>query len=87
MNRTKYTDKCLELLQTDRFVKLNHDSTKSIKGKLQCILRKVRNRLSSMQYYQLCPTGSFAGKFYSTAKIHKLPLNRFIDNLPLRPII
>ena len=31
--------------------------------------------------------GSCAGKFYGTAKIHNLPLNGFIDNLPLRPII
>ena len=50
-------------------------------------LRKVKNRLSSKEYYQLYPTGSCAGKFYGTAKIHKLPPNGFIDNLPLRPII
>ena len=87
MDRTKYTDKCLELLQMNQFMKLNHDPGKSIEGKIQLILRKVKNRLSSKEYYQLYPTGSCAGKFYGTAKIHKLPPNGFIDNLPLRPII
>ena len=87
MDRNKYTGKCLELLQTNQFMKLNHDPTKSIEGKIQRVLRKVKNRLSSKEYYQLYPTGSCAGKFYGTAKIHKLPPNGFIDNLPLRPII
>ena len=87
MDRTKYTKKCLELRQTDQFIKLNHDSTKSIEGKIQRILRKLKNRLSSKEYYQLYPAGSWPGKFYGTAKIHKLPPNGFIDNLPLRPIV
>ena len=30
----KYTGKCLELLQTNQFMKLNHDPTKSIEGKI-----------------------------------------------------
>ena len=67
----------------DQFLKFNHDPTKSIEGKIQSILRKLRNRLSSKEYYQFYPTGSCPGKFYGTAKIHKLPLNGFIDNLPL----
>ena len=28
MGRTKYTNKCLELLHTNQFIKLNHDPTK-----------------------------------------------------------
>ena len=28
MDRAKYTNKCLELLQTNQFIKLNHDQTK-----------------------------------------------------------
>ena len=87
MDRTKYTDKCLELLQTNQFMKLNHDPTRSIEGKIQGILRKLKDRLSSKEYYQLYSMGSCAEKFYNTAKIHNLPLNGFIDNLPLRPII
>ena len=44
MDRTKYIDKCLGLLQTNQFMKLNHDPTKSIEGKIQRILRKVNNK-------------------------------------------
>ena len=88
MDRAKYTNKCLELLQTNQFIKLNHDSTKLIKGKIQHLLRKFKNRLSSKEYYQLYPTGSlWTGNFYGTAKIHKLTPNERIDDLPLRPIV
>ena len=75
MDRTKYTDKCLELLQTNQFMKLNHDPTKSIEGKIQRILRKVKNRLSCKEYCKLYPTGSYTGKIYGTADMHKLPPN------------
>ena len=44
MDRTKYIDKCLGLLQTNQFIKLNHNPTKSIEGKIQRILRKVNNK-------------------------------------------
>ena len=39
MDRPKYTDKCLELLQMNQFMKLNHDPTKSIEGKIQHIAK------------------------------------------------
>ena len=87
MDRTKYTDKRLELLETNQIMKPNHDPTKSTKGKIQRILRKVRNRLSSKEYYQLYSTVSCSGTFYGTAKIPKLPPNGFIDNLLMRLII
>ena len=32
-------------------------------------------------------TGSEPGKFYGTAKKHKIPVNGTINDLPLRPII
>ena len=38
-------------------------------------------------YQKLNPTGLSPGKFYGTTKIHKLPPNQDIDELPLRPII
>ena len=88
MDRAKYTTKCLELLQTNQFIKLNHDSTKSIKGKIQHLSRKFKNRLSWKECYQLYPRGSSCtGKFYGTAKIHKLTSNERIDNLLVRPIV
>ena len=85
MDRTKYSNKSLELLQTNQFIKLNHDPAKTIEGKIQRILRKLNKRLK--EYYQLYPTGSCPGKFYGPVKIHKLPSNGFIDNLPMRPVV
>ena len=38
IDRTKYTNKCLEVLQTHQLIKLNRDPTKSIEGKIQRIL-------------------------------------------------
>ena len=87
MDRPKCTEKCLELLQTNQLTKLDHYPTKSIEGKIQRILRKIKNRLSPKDYYQLYPTVSWAGKFYGTANIHELRLDGFIDNLPVIPII
>ena len=62
-------------------------SYKIVEGKIQRLLRKFKSRLSQKEYYQLYTTGSCAGKFYGTAKIHKLPPDGNISNLPLRPII
>ena len=75
IDQSNYRAKCLELLQTNKFSKLKHDPRKSFKKKIQRILRKLKTRLSTQQYFQLYPTGSFPGKFYGTAKSHKLPIN------------
>ena len=38
----KYAEKCLNILQTEQFIKLGHDPTKSIENKLQQLpLRKI----------------------------------------------
>ena len=47
-------------------MKLNHDPPKSIDSKIQCILRKPKNRLSSKKHDQLYPTGTCAENFYDT---------------------
>ena len=46
-----------------------------------------RSKLSENEYKQLYPTGSAPGKFYGTAKIHKLKENDDVNQLPIRPII
>ena len=38
-------------------------------------------------YKKIYPSGSNAGKFYGTAKIHKLKPGEGVNKLPLRPII
>ena len=58
-----------------------------VENKIQYILIKLKIRLSTQQYYQLYPTGSFPGKFYGTAKLHKQPNNGAIHDIPIRPIV
>ena len=86
MDRTKYTNKCLEILETNQKT-LNHDPRKSVEEKIQRLLREFKSRLWQKECYQLYLTGSCAGKFYGTVKIHKLPPDGNINNLPLKPII
>ena len=40
-----------------------------------------------VEYSNIYPTGSCPGKFYGTAKVHKLPENGNMDQLPIRPIV
>ena len=87
MDRSKYTEKCLNILQTKQFTKLRHDPTKSIENKIQRELRKLKRRLTIQERSQLYPTGSNPGRFYGTAKLHNLPPNDTIEELPIRQII
>ena len=50
------------------------------------MLRKIKPKLSELKYKVLYPSGSSPGKFYGTVKIHKVPKNGNIDQLPIRPI-
>ena len=47
----------------------------------------MKRRLTVQEYCQLYPTGSDPGRFYGTAKLHKLPANDTIEELPIRPIV
>ena len=69
------------------FSKLKHDLTKLPENKIQGTLRKLKTRFSTQQYYQLYPTGPFPVKFYGTAKLHKLPINGIVQDLPIWPIV
>ena len=75
----KYTEKCFHILQTEQFTKLRHEPTKSIENKIQQELRKFRTRLTIQKYGKFYPTDSNPGRFYVTAKLHKLPTNGTIE--------
>ena len=66
---------------------MSKDPTKTIEAKIQRAVRKIKNNLSTSEYQTLYPSGSALGKFYGTAKKHKIPVNGTVDDLPLRPII
>ena len=87
IDRKTYTEKCLNLLNTDSFIQLDNDPTKAIEGKIQRSICKIRNNLTRQEYSRLYPTGSSPGKLCGTAKRHKLKKGSSVDDLPLRPII
>ena len=87
IDRKKYTEKCINLLHTDSFIRLGHDPTKTIEGKIQRSIRKIKNNLIKQENSRLYPRGSSPGKFYGTAKQHKSKTVRSADDLLLRPII
>ena len=87
LDRSKYMEKCLSILSTSKFAETDHDPTAYIEGKVQRILRKIKNKLPSFVYSKIYPTGSLPGKFYGTAKLYKVSNKSIVEHLPLRAII
>ena len=87
MDSSQYMKKCLDMLNNDNFIKLTDNPTKSIEGKIQRAIRKIKSKLSKDEYNKIYSTGSASGKLYGTANVHMMAENDNIDNLPLRPII
>ena len=72
MDKSKYQEKCLMILEKGNFQILDHDPPKKTEEKIQRILQKMKNRLSPQEYLWLYPSSSCPGKFYGTAKMHKI---------------
>ena len=53
---------------------------------MQQILSKIKLKIPGNVYRKLYLTGSWPGKFYGNAKVHKLSTNN-IDDLTLKPIV
>ena len=77
IDRSKYTEKCLNILQTEQFTKLRHDPTKSIESKIQRELRKLKTKLTIQKYRQLYPT--------SSNSIDSMALQNYISSLLMTP--
>ena len=69
LDTTKYTEKCMALLNTERFKRLTTDPTSTTEWNIQKVLRKIKSKFSEQEYKRLYPTGSAPARFYSTAKI------------------
>ena len=82
-----YTEICLSLLSSNQFVHIANDPTKSLEPKVKQALQKIKSKLSEQEHKKVYPTGSVPGKFYGTAKIHKLSENGGTNDLPFRPIV
>ena len=50
IDRKTYTEKCLNLLNLDSFIQLDHDPTKAIEGKIQRSIREIKNNLPKQEY-------------------------------------
>ena len=88
MDRNKYVEKCLSILETDKFTEVQEDPTAQFEARVQNCLRKMKKRLGPKTYSSIYPTASRPGRFYGTAKMHKLDEGcRDVDQLPVRPII
>ena len=72
---------------THKFKKLDNRPRATSESKVQCTLRKMKSKFTEQEYYQIYPTGSNSGKFYGTAKAHKLKQGDTVDQLPLQPIV
>ena len=80
-------DKCLASLSRKQFTTLTNDHSKSLESKVQQTLRKLKLNFKTHKYKKLYPTGSCPVKLYGTAKIHKIPVNGNIDDLPIGLIV
>ena len=74
------------MVATKQFSKLQYDPTSKFEIKVQRTLRKIKSKLPENVYKKLYPTGSYPGKFYGNAKVHKLSTNN-VDDVTLRPIV
>ena len=89
MDSNKYTEKCMELINTNNFRKMECDNTKDVEKSVQEALLKIKGAIGEETYRQIYPSGSNPGKFYGTAKIHKVKSTDQdkISKLPIRPIV
>ena len=87
IDQKKYTEKCIDMLHTKHFRKLDKDLTKTIVTKVQRAVRKIKDHLSTFEYQILYRSGPAPRKFYGTAKKHKISVNGTVDDLPLQTII
>ena len=89
MDSNKYTEKCMALINTDNFRKIQGDNTKQVEESVQRALLKIKDAIGEDKYKQIYPSGSNPGKFYGTAKVHKVkPTDEDkISKLPIRPIV
>ena len=87
LDRGKCTKKCLDILNTTQFQKLNKDPMKTMERKVRNILRKIKSKLTINEYKQLYPSGSSPGKLYGRTKIHKLYNDDNVEKLSIRQII
>ena len=76
-------------LDSDNFKKLKTDTTKTVEESVQRALLNIKNAIGETEYKKIYPSGSNPGKFYGTAKVHKVKPDDTdkLQKLPVRPIV
>ena len=87
LNKCKYTERFLVLLNTNQFIKLYDDPTKVYEAKVQRTLRKMQHKFTHQEYQKNYPTDLHTGRFYGTGKANEVFKNRTINDLSIRPIV
>ena len=89
MDKTNYVEKVMDHLNTENFKELTTDKTKTVEESIQRVLLQTKTAIGESDYKTLYPSGSNPGKFYGTAKVHKIKPDEQnkIEKFPLRPII
>ena len=80
-------EKCINILDSKQFKKLQKDPRKTLQNKMQRTLRKIKQYLDENEYKRMCPTGSRPGLFYTTPKVHKSQSGEGLSELTMQPII
>ena len=57
LHRKDYIQKCVSILNTRQFQKLDNNPTKSLERKIQRTLRKIKHKFEVNEYKTLYPTG------------------------------
>ena len=63
LDTTKYTEKCMALLNAERFKRLTTDPTAAIERKIQKVFRKIKYKFSEREHKRLYPTGLAPARF------------------------
>ena len=85
LDKKHYIEKCINILDSEQFKKLQKDPTKTLENKMQHTLRKIKQDLEN-EYKRMYPAGSRPGLFYTTVNVHKLQNGEGLNELTMRPI-
>ena len=61
MDSSKYTEKCLVILENDQFAKIKDNPTKRTESKIQRCVHKLKSNITKDEYSKLYSTGPNPG--------------------------
>ena len=85
MDKAKYYQKCLMILENGNFKTLDFDLTKKTEEKIQRILRRIKNRISQYKYLRLY--ADLGPLSFMEQLVHEISENDTVDELPIRSIV